>query len=82
MITNGIVQSWIPSSKTLSITNIYNEFSNSYPIIGQTSNAQFNLISFDPLNNPSNKELYDNSYINTQANTIIVNTEINPLGGI
>ena len=82
MIHNGIVQNWIPSSKTLSITNIYGEFSNNYAIIGQTSNAQFNLISFNPLDNPSNKELYDNSYINTQANTIIVNTEINPLGGI
>jgi hypothetical protein len=78
--TTATVQSWIPSSNTLSVTNIFGEFGNVSTIIGQTSNARYVLASFDPLNNPSSKETYDNSYISNSANTIIDTSEINPMG--
>jgi hypothetical protein len=80
--TVGIVQSWIPSSNTLSVSNIAGEFINGGTIIGQTSNARYTLTTFDPLNSPANKENYDNSYINTSANSILDLSESNPFGNI
>ena len=78
----AIVQSWIPSSKTLSVSNITGEFINGHTIIGQSSQANYLLASFDPLNNPANKENYDNSYINTSADGILDFSEENPFGNI
>ena len=43
----AIVQSFIPSSNTLTVTNIAGEFVDNYPIIGATSNARYNLITFE-----------------------------------
>jgi len=58
--TVAYVQSWIPSSNTLSVTNIAGEFIDGLRLIGKTSNAQYTLISFDPLENPAHLESYDN----------------------
>jgi hypothetical protein len=80
--TIATVQSWIPSSNTLSVTNIMGTFGNTTPIIGVTSNAQYILASFDPLNTPSTHENYDNSYINTAGNAISDFSENNPFGGL
>ena len=78
----GTVQSWIPSSNTLSITNIAGEFYDEMLIIGQSSNAQFMLQTFDPLNDPANKESYDNEVIQTSASGVVNNSEVNPIGGL
>ena len=78
----GTVQSWIPSSNTLSITNIAGEFYDEMLIIGQSSNAQFMLQTFDPLNDPANKESYDNEAIQTSASGVVNNSEVNPIGGL
>jgi hypothetical protein len=80
--TVGVVQSWIPASSTLSVSNIAGQFIDNKLIIGQTSNAQYNLVSFDPLANPANKENYDNEYIANSATAIIDFSETNPFGNI
>jgi hypothetical protein len=74
------VQVWIKSSKTLSVTNIKGEFNETYNIIGLTSNTSYNLSNFNPLENPSTHENYDNSFINTLANSIVDLSETNPFG--
>jgi len=78
----AIVQSWIPSSSTLSVSNIAGEFIDNQLIIGQTSNAQYTLSTFDPLANPANKENYDNEYIANSFSTIVDSSETNPFGSI
>jgi hypothetical protein len=78
----AIVQSWIPSSNTLSVSNIAGSFINGQFIIGQTSNARFSLATFNPLDNPANKENYDNQYIANSFSTIVDSSEINPFGSI
>jgi len=79
---SAIVQSWIPSSNTLSVSTITGEFIDGRTIIGGLSNACYTLTTFDPLNSPANKENYDNQYINTQGNAITDYSQINPLGSI
>jgi len=80
--TIAYVQSWIPSSNTLSVTNIAGEFIDGLRLIGKTSNAQYTLISFDPLENPAHLESYDNFYLANTANSIIDFSETNPFGSI
>ena len=80
--TIATVQSWIPSSNTLSVTNIMGEFVDNRTIVGVTSNAQFVLANFDPMNTPSTHENYDNSFINQTSQPIINTTESNPFGGL
>jgi len=76
------VQSWIPSSHTLSVTNIAGEFVDGEIIVGQSSNAQYLLSTFDPLNTPAAKESYDNELIQTTAQPYINTSETNPIGGL
>jgi len=78
----AIVQSWIPSSNTLSVSNIAGEFIDGQSIIGQSSRANYTVASFDPLNTPANKEVYDNEYIANSAYTITDFSETNPFGNI
>jgi hypothetical protein len=80
--TVDYVQSWIPSSNTLSVTNIAGEFIDGLKLIGKTSNAQYTLTSFDPLENPAQLESYDNFYLANTANSIIDFSETNPFGSI
>jgi hypothetical protein len=80
--TVAVVQSWIPSSNTLSVSNIAGEFIDGEIIYGATSNAQYVLATFNPLDNPANKENYDNELIQTSAQSIINFSETNPFGGL
>jgi hypothetical protein len=80
--TVAVVQSWIPATNMLSVSNIAGEFIDGQQLIGQTSNAQYTLVSFDPLSNPANKENYDNEYIANNASSIIDFSETNPFGNI
>lgn len=79
-VTVASVSNWDATSNTLSVTNIAGEFVDLYPIIGSTSNAQFTLSTYDPLNVNVNNERYDNLYIEQQANSIIDFSETNPFG--
>ena len=76
------VQTWVPSSNTLSVTNIAGEFVDGQIIIGLTSNARYTLTTFDPLLNPAIKEPYDNEVIKTSADTYVNTSETNPIGGL
>ena len=76
------VQSWLPHSSVLSVTNISGEFVDGHIIVGVSSNARFTLGTFDPLSNPANKEVYDNEYIANSTIAITDFSEINPFGSI
>jgi len=76
------VQSWLPGSHALTITNIAGEFIDGQLIIGASSNAQYYLATFDPLATAPANENFDNSYIAGLANNIIVNSESNSFGSI
>jgi hypothetical protein len=76
------VQSWIPSSNTLSVSNISGEFVDGGYILGYTSGAAYLLNTFDPLNAPANKESYDNSVTQTTAAPYINTSEFNAIGGL
>lgn len=78
----GTVQSWIPSSQILSVTNIFGEFIDGNAIIGSSSNAQYLLTTFDPLHSPAVKENYDNQFINVSASNILNTSEINSFGSL
>ena len=78
----AIVQSFIPSSNTLTVTNIAGEFNPDQLIIGSTSNAQYMLVSYDPLEDNVRDDSSDNFVIENQANNIVDLTEINPFGTI
>jgi hypothetical protein len=78
----AVVQSWVPSTNILSVSNITGEFIDGQSIRGISSGANYLLNSFDPLNNPANKEQYDNSLIANSAFTITDFSESNPFGTI
>lgn len=81
-VTVATVSSWDSTSNTLSVTNIAGEFSNSYPVIGSTSNTHYSYSTYDPLNVVLHNEKYDNKLIETEANSIINFGETNPFGSI
>lgn len=78
----GTVQSWIPSSHILSVTNIFGTFNDGHTIIGSSSNAQYLLTTFDPLHSPAVKENYDNQFINVSASSILNTSETNSFGSL
>ena len=78
----GTVQSWIPSTNTLSMSNIYGTFTDGNAVIGKSSGASYVVGTYDPLETPAIKEPYDNSLTAAAASAIIVTTETNPIGGL
>jgi hypothetical protein len=78
----ALVQSWIPKTGVLTISNIAGEFIDGQDVIGASSGAQWMLNMFDPLETPAKKEVYDNQYINIQGSDITNTSEINPFGSI
>jgi len=78
----AIVQSFKPASNTLTVTNIAGEFIDTEIIIGETSNAQYTLSTFDPLDPATFSEKYDNKAISNSADAIIDFSETNPFGTI
>ena len=81
-IALAVVQSFIPSSNTLTVTNISGEFVNEYPIIGASSNARYTLVTYDPLEDHSYSESYDNKHIDLSSEGVIDFSESNPFGNI
>jgi len=78
----GTVQSWTPLSNLLSVTNIFGAFVDNHLIYGNSSQAQYWLTTFDPLQSPAIKENYDNKFINVSANNILNTSEINSFGSL
>jgi hypothetical protein len=80
--TVAVVSNWDAPNNTLSVTNIAGEFTDNVVIFGASSNAQYTLSTYDPLNVNVRNEVYNNEYINTQADSIIDFSESNPFGSI
>ena len=80
--TVAIVQSFIPSSNTLTVTNIAGEFIDGQEIIGVSSNARYTLVNFDPLLDNSFSETYDNKHIDLSSEGVVNFSEANPFGNI
>ena len=80
--TIATVQSWTPSSNTLTVTNIAGVFGNNQTIIGVSSGASYYLSTYNPLFNPAKKESYNNLTTVTQGSLVINVSENNPMGGI
>lgn len=78
--TVAIVQSFIATSNTLTVTNIAGEFLDNVKIIGASSNAQYTLTTFDPLEDHSYSESYDNKHIDLSAEGVVNFSESNPFG--
>jgi hypothetical protein len=80
--TIAIVSSFSSVANTLTLTNIAGEFVDGRVIIGSTSNAQFVLSSYDPMYEPSQREVYTNQVIEQLTNPIIDTSETNPMTGL
>jgi len=78
----GTVQSWIPSTNTLSLSNIYGTFADGSVVIGNSSGASYVISTYDPLETPAIKEQYDNSLTSAAASAILDTSETNPIGGL
>jgi hypothetical protein len=76
----AIVQTWNLPTKELTVTNIAGVFADNTRVIGASSNAQYILTTYDPLNINVPHDHYDNLYIEQQANSIIDFSETNPFG--
>ena len=70
-------------ANTLTVSNIAGEFAEGpLKIVGATSNAQYTLISYDPLRDIVEDDSYDNYIIENSANSIVNFSETNPFGNI
>lgn len=79
---SGTTQSWLPLANTISVTNIFGEFTQGQQIIGETSNTRYTLSTYDLLGTHPKNETYDNALIRDSANSIIDFSETNPFGPI
>lgn len=80
-VAYGTVQSWIPASNALTITNIAGVFANNVLAIGSSSNARYTIVNSDDFEHPY-LEPYDNKTIINQVSGIIDTSESNPIGGL
>ena len=78
----AFVQYWTPGANTLTVTNLTGNFTSNTILIGSSSNAQYILVSYNPLDNQAQHDTYDNLLINTQANNITDISETNAFGKI
>jgi hypothetical protein len=78
----AIVQTFNAISDKLTVTNIAGEFVNNITIIGASSNARYVLSTFDPLEDNSYSETYDNKHIDLSSEGVIDFSESNPFGNI
>lgn len=74
------VTDWNPSEKKLKVLNIKGAFSEANTIIGATSNTRYFLSTHDTMGDYVKTDEFDNRKIQTEANTFIDLTEINPFG--
>ena len=85
-IATAIIQSWNSQTLILNVTNITGEFltNGTIPIIGLSSGATYYPANenIDPLEDPSHLEPYANKLIETDADTYVNTSEINPMGGL
>lgn len=78
----GIVQDWNAKAKKLDLSNIYGEFRTNTIIRGATSNSQYRMTTYNPLDDVLPNESFENKYIEDQANNILDFSETNPFGNL
>nr|QMP83645.1 MAG: hypothetical protein [Caudoviricetes sp.] len=76
----GKVQEWDLPSKIIKLTNISGIFSNTSPIIGQTSNTSYYISTYDPMKYAQKENAWDNKNIEIELNDFIDSSESNPFG--
>ena len=76
------VQSWDAPNQILSVTYIKGEFIDGEIIYGQNSEAEWSLISYNPLDVTVKNDTYDNNFINIKGSNLTDNSEHNPFGTI
>lgn len=80
--TSAQVQRWDAPTKTLYVTYIKGEFVDGSHVYGQTTNANWTLTSYNPLEIEVKNDSYDNNFINIQGSDITDTSETNPFGQI
>lgn len=76
----GTVEGWDANTKILRLSNMSGAFANNTTIVGASSNAQYIISSFDPLNEPQIENAWDNKVIDIEINDYLDTSEINPFG--
>lgn len=71
---------WIPETRVLEVINIKGDFVANSNVIGTQSNTRYNLTSTDNLADLVDYDDSDNRVIQTEADTFIDLSEINPFG--
>ncbi len=74
------VAGWDPMTKVLEVYNIKGAFTSNVVVFGESSGTGKNLISFDELKDHVQYDEFDNRKIQTEADTFIDLSEINPFG--
>jgi hypothetical protein len=71
---------WIPETKVIEVINVKGDFAANTIVIGSQSNTRYNLTSSDTLADLVDADDSDNRIIQTEADTFIDLSEINPFG--
>ena len=71
---------WIPETKTIEVINVKGEFTSNVIVIGSKSNTRYTLGNSDQLADLVDYDDSDNRIIQTEADTFIDLSEINPFG--
>ena len=74
------VKHWIPDTKVLEVINIKGNFISAANLIGSQSNTRYNVANLDDMADLVDYDDSDNRVIQTEANTFIDLSEINPFG--
>lgn len=78
--TTATVVDWDRNNRMLSVQGINGVFAASSNVIGQSANASYNLISYNPRNTEVPYDTSDNTELDISANTIVDRTDTNILG--
>lgn len=74
------INNWNPSTKVLHLMNVRGEFVGGQILIGDSSNTRYTITNYDTMGDFVDYDIYDNRQIQTEANTLIDTTEVNPFG--
>lgn len=75
----AIVYNWDTNASVLSVTNTIGLFTVGQPIIGESSDSVYTLVSFDPMQNNTVREAFNNELITNEGVSYIDDSETNPL---
>ena len=79
-IATGVVQAWVDSNNSVQISNIIGTFSNGAIMVGNTSNAQYTISSFNRQGQNTFEDVPNNVDVELEADKIIDFNTNNPFG--